>query len=83
MSSKGADAQTEFCLEYQHDGSTWGLDFFAVDLEDAIAKVESIKRSLVLLGRLSARVPCSPELGMMVEAREAAQNPPSDSPPVH
>lgn len=48
----GWNAQSEYCLEYEHEGGKWALNFFAVDDEDAQKKVESIKQSLRLLGRL-------------------------------
>ncbi|RUR68664.1 hypothetical protein EJP67_16500 [Variovorax guangxiensis] len=49
-------AQTEYCAEFRHAGSTWALNFFAVDDADAAAKVQSIKTNLVLLGRLERRM---------------------------
>lgn len=53
MSARGDRARTEYCLEFDHDGCLWGLNFHAVDYEDAVAKVESVKRSLRLLGPLA------------------------------
>jgi len=50
-------AKTEFCLEYTHNKVKWALDFFAESWEDAEIKVENIKNSLVLLGRLEERIP--------------------------
>lgn len=54
-SMNGDDAQTEFCAEYTHNGSAWGLNFFAVDQEDAALKIESIRESLRMLGQLMGR----------------------------
>ena len=48
-------AQVEYVLEYRHDGQLWGLNFFAVDDEDAERKVESLRATLVLNGRLIGR----------------------------
>ena len=49
---EGWKAQTQYVCEYVHNGKRWGLDFFAVDREDAALKLESIKKSLVILGAL-------------------------------
>lgn len=54
---RGWNAQTFYALEYEHDGSKWALNFYAVDDEDAQAKVESLKKSLVLLGRSEGFIP--------------------------
>lgn len=51
----GLDAQTEYVLEYRHGGHAWATHFFAVDDADAQAKVESVRESLVLKGRLMGR----------------------------
>lgn len=56
---KGSKATTEFCLEYVHQGKKWALNFFAESLEDADSKVQSIKDSLVLLGKLEEKIPVS------------------------
>ena len=53
---KGSKATTEYCLEYEHDGSMWTLNFFAADWDDAERKTESIKTSLRLLGRLDETI---------------------------
>lgn len=53
----GWKAQTEYGAEYVHDGEKWGLNFYATDDADAAAKLESIKASLVLLGRVNERIP--------------------------
>lgn len=52
----GESAQTEYCAEYRHNGSLWGLNFYAIDDVDASQKLESIKQGLILLGRLEGRV---------------------------
>ena len=52
-------AQTEYCGEFTHNGSKWCLNFFAVDDADAEAKVQSIRQSMVVLGRLEASIPWS------------------------
>ena len=52
----GESAQTEYCAEYAHGGSRWGLNFYAVDEADAASKLESIKQGLTLLGPLDGRV---------------------------
>lgn len=51
----GWNAQTEYAGEYTHNGTRWGLNFFAIDAADAAAKLESIKANLVLLGPLELR----------------------------
>ncbi len=51
------DARQMFCAEYRHGESTWGLDFFAIDMADAEAKVASIRESLKLYGSLEAVLP--------------------------
>ena len=47
----------EYCLEYAHDGRRWALNFFAEDDGDAEDKTQSLRASLVLLGRLDERIP--------------------------
>jgi outer membrane receptor for ferrienterochelin and colicin len=37
-----SEANIEYGAEYQYDGKTWGITYFAKDEEDAIAKLESI-----------------------------------------
>lgn len=54
---EGWKAQTEYCAEYVHGDSRWGLNFFAVDECDAKLKIESIRNSVHLLGQLEARIP--------------------------
>lgn len=58
---RGWNAQTLYALEYQHNGSKWALNFYAVDDEDAQKKVESLKESLVLLGPSGGFIPAWPE----------------------
>ncbi len=53
---EGWKAQTEYCAEYEHNGQKWAMNFFAIDDADALEKLESIKTSLVILGRLDGRV---------------------------
>ena len=52
----GESAQTEYCAEYSHGGSRWGLNFYAIDDEDAAKKLDSIKNGVVLLGPLAQRI---------------------------
>ena len=47
----------EYCLEYTHNGTRWAMNFFAEDAEDAAQKVQSVRNSLVLLGKLEMRIP--------------------------
>lgn len=56
----GSKATLEFCLEYTHEGKKWALNFFAESFEDADKKVQSIKDSLTLLGRLEETIPYHP-----------------------
>lgn len=44
------NAELECIAEYEHNGKKWALDLFAESHEDALAKIESIKSSAVLLG---------------------------------
>ena len=60
---RGWNAQTLYALEYEHDGSKWALNFYAVDDADAAAKVESLKKSLVLLGRSDGFIPWDGKVG--------------------
>lgn len=50
--------ESEYAAEYQHGGSTWALNFFARDSEDAEAKMNSIRASAVLLGEIVGTVDC-------------------------
>ncbi|KRC36262.1 hypothetical protein [Acidovorax sp. Root219] len=52
----GWNAQTEYAGEYTHAGSRWGINFFAVDDADAAQKLDSIKRSAVLLGPVAHKI---------------------------
>lgn len=52
----GWKAHTEYVAEYTHRGSTWALNFFAVDDEDAAAKLASLRASASLLGRLEGHI---------------------------
>lgn len=46
------NAQTEYACEFQHGGTSWAMSIFAVDFDDAAAKLESLKNSMVLLGEI-------------------------------
>ena len=50
-------AANEYCLEYTHNGTRWAMNFFAEDAQDAAQKVQSVRNSLVLLGKLEMRIP--------------------------
>lgn len=43
-------AQTEYACEYTHHGQKWATSFFAINDADAALKLESIKKSLVIIG---------------------------------
>ena len=47
----------EYCLEYTHNSVRWALTFFAENDEDADRKAQSLQESLVVRGRLEARIP--------------------------
>lgn len=47
------EADIEYAAEYEHEGSTWALNFFAKNVEDATAKIRSIKTGVVLLGEIA------------------------------
>jgi len=53
----GWSAQTKYAAEYTHKGSAWVLHFYAIDDADAVSKLESIKESLVMLGRVDGVIP--------------------------
>jgi len=53
---KGSRATTEYCAEYSHNGTSWAMNFFAEDDDDAAKKVESIRASLSLYGRVEERI---------------------------
>lgn len=57
----GWKAQTEYCGEYLHHGRKWAVNFFAVDDADALAKLQSIKDSLVIVGRLKGVIDVTDE----------------------
>lgn len=46
-----------FALEYQMDGSRWGLEVWAYSWEDAQNRVDAMRQSLVLLGQTHAIIP--------------------------
>ena len=58
----GWKAQTEYACEFTHNGSKWATSFFAVDDADALAKLESIKQSLVILGKIDCVIPYNPHV---------------------
>lgn len=45
-------ANTEYVLHYRHAGHLWAMNFFAADDADAETKVESLRATLELKGRL-------------------------------
>ncbi len=47
---------TEYGAEYSHRGTRWAMNFFAEDDDDAANKVESIRASLRLYGRIVERI---------------------------
>ena len=53
---KGDRAVTEYSAEHSHNGTRWGMNFFAEDDADAEKKVESICASLSLFGRVDERI---------------------------
>lgn len=58
------EAKTEYVLHYRHGGQVWAFNPFAVDDEDAERKVERVRATLELKGRL---------IGRAVTLEEAAQ----------
>lgn len=55
----GWNAQTEYACEFEHAGSKWATNIFAVDDADAEAKVKSLKESIVLLGPIDLIIPAN------------------------
>jgi len=45
-----SEANLQCVAEYSHNGKKWAIDLYAESPEDALAKIESIKSSAVLLG---------------------------------
>ncbi|WP_131421501.1 hypothetical protein [Comamonas thiooxydans] len=43
-------AQTPYPVEFTHNGSKWCLTIYAIDDEDAEAKVQSLRNSATLIG---------------------------------
>lgn len=43
-------AQTPYPVEFAHNGSKWCLTIYAIDDEDAEAKVQSLRQSAILVG---------------------------------
>lgn len=50
-----AEANTEYVLHYRHKGQVWALNFFAIDDVDAEHKIQSLRTTLELKGRLLGR----------------------------
>ncbi|TBC12711.1 hypothetical protein [Rhizobium ruizarguesonis] len=46
-----------FFAEYQIDGGTFGINFFAYDFADAELRVSSMRASLTVAGQIYAEVP--------------------------
>ena len=61
--TKGDKATRRFSLEYRHNGSMWGVNFYAEDWADAEAKLQSMKDTLVLCGELDTVIEWNPETG--------------------
>lgn len=49
-------AQTPYPVEYLHNGSRWALTIYAVDDEDAAAKIQSLRASAQLAGGATAEI---------------------------
>jgi hypothetical protein len=55
---EGWKAQTEYVGEYTApDGRKWALNIFAVDDADALARMECVRKSFQVLGRLEGVIP--------------------------
>lgn len=50
-------AQTEYACEYTHNGTRWATSIFAIDDNDAKLKIENLKKSIVLGGPITMRIP--------------------------
>ena len=59
---KGSKATVEYCLEYTLDGTRWAMNFFAEDDDDAQKKVDGVRSSLCLSGRLNERIEWTPKV---------------------
>lgn len=46
-----------FALSFQHEGAEWALNIWAYDLQDAEARVNSIRSNLTVLGQAVSMVP--------------------------
>lgn len=45
-----------FALEYEFEGGTWSTQLVAYSHEDAVAKVEAMRRSLCVRGQIFAEI---------------------------
>jgi hypothetical protein len=55
---EGWKAQTEYAGEYiAPDGRKWALNLYAVDDADALARMECVRNSFTILGRIEAVIP--------------------------
>lgn len=79
---RGWRAQTLYALEYEHGGTKWALNFYAVDDEDAQAKVESLKKSLIILGRSEGFIPVNLHNDFPAPPFVGASNPAMQSPAI-
>lgn len=55
---EGWKAQTEYVCEYTGpDGGKWALNIFAIDDADALARMECVRKSFQVLGKLEGVIP--------------------------
>lgn len=45
-----------FIAEFEHDGGSWGVDFWAYSADDAEVRLSSMRGGLTLTGQLLAEV---------------------------
>ncbi|RYF76811.1 MAG: hypothetical protein EOO22_00795 [Comamonadaceae bacterium] len=80
----GWKAQTEYAAEYSHRGARWGLNFYAVDEDDAKKKLRSIRETAELLGPVAERISMDGEKShtCVTAGRSTHQVAPSKAPEV-
>lgn len=54
---EGWKAQTEYVCEYDYGGQKWALNIFAVDDADAQLRMQCIRDSFQVLGKLEGVIP--------------------------
>ncbi len=54
---EGWKAQTQYACEYDYGGRKWALNIYAVDDADALVRMECIRKSFHVLGKIEGVIP--------------------------